>query len=147
MPHTTGILQFLYWDSICSMLYYTVLNFLCLIMANSVKQFCCLFRYLIYDTALIKQNCLIKLYGKPILILFFISTVQSRGPWVLDLPVTFVWYNHGKDSQNETRYLCWWGIKGKIVLYWVVLKKDFFSFTTHKENYDHHDKVYDQHLV
>lgn len=60
------------------MLYYTVLNFLCLIMANSVKQFCCLFRYLIYDTALIKQNCLIKLYGKPILILFFISTVQLK---------------------------------------------------------------------
>lgn len=73
-------------------------------MANSVKQFAV---YLdIYDTALIKQNYLIKLYGKPILMLFFFSTVQSRGPWVLDLPVTLVWYNHGKDSQNETRYLC-----------------------------------------
>lgn len=35
------------------------------------------------------------------------------------------------------------GSKGKLFWYSVVLKKDYFSFTTHKENYDHHDKVYD----
>lgn len=39
------------------------------------------------------------------------------------------------------------GSKGKLFWYSVVLKKDFFSFTTHKENYDHHGKVYDKHLV
>lgn len=39
------------------------------------------------------------------------------------------------------------GSEGKLFWYSVVLKKVWVFFTTHKENYDHHDKVYDQHLI
>lgn len=111
------------------MLYYTVLNFLCLIMANSVKQFCCLFRYLIYDTALIKQNCLIKLYGKPILILFFISTVQlKQRPMGLGLTSKLSMVQPWKGLTELNKILMLMRIRWKIVLVFSSFKKSLVFF-------------------